>query len=82
MHPIQQQGRRLPSASSVTDLLIWFSRVAAVLTLTLQQIHSLRASGEISSHAARALGLELRDFRKSSGNWWAVPPEIVLAMFL
>ncbi len=72
----------MPSASSVTVRLIWFSLVAGVLTLTVQQIHSLRASGVISSHAARDLGLELRDLRKSSGNLCAVPPEIVLAICL
>lgn len=34
----------------------------------VQQIHSLRASGVISSHAASDLGAEAKDFRKSSGN--------------
>ncbi len=33
-----------------------------------QQIHSLRASGVISSHTARALGIEATAFRKSAGS--------------
>jgi hypothetical protein len=43
-----------------------------------QQIHSLRASGVISSHAASATGLEVRVFRKSAGILCTTPPEISL----
>jgi hypothetical protein len=48
----------------------------------VQQIHSLRESGVISSQAAKALGSDDRAFRKSVGNLCTVPLEIVLAMYL
>jgi hypothetical protein len=47
-----------------------------------QHIHSFRARGVISSHAARALGAEARDFRKSAGSLCAVPSEIFLVINL
>jgi hypothetical protein len=43
----------------------------------VQQIHSLRASGVISSHAASAALSEESAFRKSAGTWCATPLEIV-----
>lgn len=76
MQPIQQQGRRFPSCNSATVLSIWFFLVSACLTVIFQQIHSLRASGVISSHAANALGLETSAFLKSVGSLCATPPEI------
>lgn len=42
-------------------------RVSGFFTEITQQIHSLRASGVISSHFARAAGSEMRTFRKSAG---------------
>lgn len=42
----------------------------------VQQIHSLRASGVISSHAAKAFGAEVRALRKSAGIPWTTPPVI------
>src|SRR5260370_8973640 len=42
-------------------------RVSGFLTERTQQIHSLRASGVISSHFARAAESEMRAFRKSAG---------------
>ena len=47
-----------------------------LLTEITQQIHSLRASGVISSHFARAAGSEIRTFRKSAGTVCTVPGEI------
>jgi hypothetical protein len=41
--------------------------VSGFLTEITQQIHSLRASGVISSHFANATGSEMRTFRKSAG---------------
>ena len=41
-----------------------------------QQIHSLRASGVISSHFARAAGSEMRTLRKSAGTLCTAPAEI------
>jgi hypothetical protein len=50
--------------------------VPGFLTEITQQIHSLRASGVISSHFARATGSETRTFRKSGGTLCAAPREI------
>src|SRR5947209_5265690 len=68
MQPIQQHGRRTPSASSLTVRSTWFCRVAAVLTVVVQQIHSLRASGVMSCQAADALGEADKALRISAGN--------------
>lgn len=74
MQPIQQQGRRFPSASSVIVRLTWFFLVSAVLTDIVQQIHSLRARGVIFSHASKAFGEATKTFCKSVGSLWATPP--------
>ena len=49
--------------------------VSGFLTEITQQIHSLRASGVISSHFARATGSEMRTFRKSTGTLCTAPEE-------
>lgn len=61
---------------------MWFFLVSTVFTVTDQHIHSLRASGVMSSHAVSALGEVVRAFRKSAGNLCAVPPEILWAIDL
>jgi len=53
-HPAQQQGRRFPSMSSVRTLWTRLLLVSCFLAFSTQQIHSLRASGVISSHRANA----------------------------
>ncbi len=74
IHPIQQQGRRWPSASSSTARLTCSSRVFCCFTVTVQQIHSLRAIGVIlSRHAASALGFASKDFSRSAGISCAAP---------
>jgi hypothetical protein len=50
--------------------------VSGFLTEIIQQIHSLRASGVISSHFARATGSEMRTFCKSTGTLCTAPGEI------
>jgi hypothetical protein len=50
--------------------------VSGFLTEMTQQIHSLRASGVISCHFARAMGSEMRTFRKSGGILCTAPGEI------
>src|SRR5437016_9835960 len=50
--------------------------VSGFLTEITQQIHSLRASGVIASHFARAAGSEMRTFRKSAGTLCTAPGEI------
>jgi hypothetical protein len=52
--------------------------VSGFLTEITQQIHSLRASGVISSHFARATGSEKRTFRKSAGTLCIAPGERAL----
>ena len=79
-HPIQQQGRRIPSFNSEQTLFIWFSLVSSCFTDTVQQIHSFRASGVISSHFARAFGSEVSAFRRSTGRLCTVPDEILIIM--
>ena len=78
IQPGQQQGRRIPSLSSETTLLTCSFLVSGFLTEMVQQIHSLRASGVISSHADRALGSDDKAFRRSVGSPCATPPEIFL----
>ena len=80
--PAQQHGRRIPSISSVRVRAIWSFLVSGFLTDSTQQIHSLRARGVISSHAASAARSAARVFRKSAGIWCTVPAEIpFLAIF-
>src|SRR5437660_2406117 len=74
--PGQQQGRRIPSLSSVHTRSMCCLLVSGFLTEITQQIHSLRASGVISSHFARAMGSEMRTFRKSAGTLCTAPGEI------
>src|SRR4029077_18944842 len=50
--------------------------VSGFLTEITQQIHSLRASGVMSSHFARAAGSAMRTFRKSAGTPCTAPAEI------
>jgi hypothetical protein len=81
MQPSQQQGRRLPSLSSLCTLWTWSFLVSCFLTFIVQQIHSFRAKGVRLSHIANALGSEIKVFFKSSGSLWTTPPEILLAMY-
>jgi hypothetical protein len=75
MQPIQQQGRRIPSLSSVHTLSTCSFLVSGLLTAVVQQIHSLRASGVRLSHAASAFESEPNASRKSTGTWCTVPLE-------
>src|SRR5690348_4125318 len=50
--------------------------VSGFLTEITQQIHSLRASGVISSHFARAIASESRAFCKSAGTRCTAPGEV------
>ena len=50
--------------------------VSGFFTEITQQIHSLRASGVISPHFARAAESEIRTFRKSAGTRCTAPAEI------
>lgn len=82
VQPIQQHGRRLPSFNSEHTRSICCFLTSGVLTEMAQQIHSLRASGVISSHCARAAESVRRAFRKSTGTLCAVPFEIPLLIIL
>jgi len=65
----------MPSFSSEHTLSTCCRRVSGFFTQSTQQIHSLRASGVMSSHFARAAGSETRAFRKSAGTVWTTPVE-------
>jgi len=67
IQPAQQQGRRAPPLSFESAFSIRMLLVSAFLPDMTQQIHSLRASGVISSHATLAAEDETRAFRKSAG---------------
>jgi hypothetical protein len=56
--------------------------VSGFLTEITQQIHSLRASGVISSHFVRAAGSETRALRKSAGTLWTTLAESFFVMAL
>lgn len=73
--PAQQQGRRFPSLSSVHTRSIRLRLVSGFLASSTQQIHSLRASGVISSQFDSATLSEMRAFRKSSGTLCTTPLE-------
>jgi len=66
----------MPSLSSVRTRSMCCLLVSGFLTEITQQIHSLRASGVMFSHCARATGSEMRTFRKSAGTLCTAPGEI------
>jgi len=80
VQPAQQHGLRIPPPSFESAFLIRIPRVSAFLPEMTQHIHSLRASGVISSHSARTLGAEAMALRKSSGIACTTPPAIVLLL--
>jgi hypothetical protein len=65
----------MPSFSSEQTLSTCCFLVSGFLTEIVQQIHSLRASGVMSSHLARAAGSATRAERKSGGTRWTTPAE-------
>ena len=74
--PGQQQGRRIPSLSCAHSLSTCCRLVSSFLTEMVQQIHSLRASGVMSSQAASAFASDASAFRRSAGRLCTTPPEI------
>jgi hypothetical protein len=74
--PGQQHGRRIPSLSSEHTLSTCCRLVSSFLTEMVQQIHSLRASGVMSSQAASAFASDAIAFRRSAGTSCTTPPEI------
>ncbi len=74
--PGQQHGRRIPSLSSEHTLSTCCRLVSSFLTEMVQQIHSLRASGVMSSQAASAFASDAIAFRRSAGRLCTTPPEI------
>jgi hypothetical protein len=67
----------MPSLSSVRTRSMCCLLVSGFFTEITQQIHSLRTSGVITSHFARAAESEIRTFRKSAGTVCTAPGEIV-----
>lgn len=76
--PAQQHGRRSPRLSLSSATLMRRARVSGNLALVTQQINSFRASGVISSHAAKTLVLPLTACLRSFGSGCAVPPFMLL----
>src|SRR5690348_2065639 len=68
----------MPSLSSVRTRSTCCLLVSGFFTEIAQQIHSLRASGVRSSHAASASASDARVLRQSSGKSWTTPPEIAV----
>ena len=64
----KQQGRRFPLASISQALAIRFKRVSSRLADSIHWIQSLRTTGVMSDHTARAFGwAAARAFRRSAG---------------
>src|SRR4051812_8790910 len=57
----------MPPLSLERPFLMRMPRVSAFLPEMTQHIHSLRASGVVSFHTARALGFEASAARQSAG---------------
>jgi hypothetical protein len=74
--PGQQHGLRIPSLSSEHTLSTCCRLVSSFLTEMVQQIHSFRASGVMSSQAASAFTSDASAFRRSAGRSCTTPPEI------
>src|SRR5947209_15274089 len=64
----KQQGRRFPLASISQALSMRFKRVSSRLADSIHWIQSLRATGVMSDHTARAIGwAAARAVRRSAG---------------
>ena len=74
--PGQQQGLRFPSLRLEQPHSIRRVLVSAFLADSIQQIHSLRARGVMSSHVSNAFASEVSAFFRSAGRSWTTPPEI------
>src|SRR4051812_12257503 len=74
--PGQQHGLRIPSLSSEQTLSTCCRLVSSFLTEMVQQIHSLRASGVMSSHVSFAFASDASAFRRSAGSLCTTPAEI------
>src|SRR5437870_8360657 len=80
VQPNQQHGRRFPSRSSDCTRWMCCLLVSAFFGQSTQQIHSLRARGVRSCHAARTFGLAIRTRLKSTGMVCTTPPETTLEL--
>src|SRR5579864_7043904 len=78
MQPGQQQGRRFPSLRLEQPHAIRRILVSAFFADSIQHIHSLRASGVMSSHAANTCRSDTSAFSKSLGTTCTTPLEILL----
>src|SRR5437899_6131887 len=80
VQPSQQHGRRFPSISSDCTRWMCWRLVSAFFGQSTQQIHSLRARGVRSCHAARTFWLAIRTRLKSTGTVCTTPPETALEL--
>lgn len=74
MHPAQQQGLLMPLCILEMATETLRSRVSDFLADSTQQIHSLRASGVISSQSFKATGDAVMAFRRSCGSLLCTVP--------
>jgi hypothetical protein len=72
VHPAQQQGRRIPPRILDSALSMRTALVSCFLLEVTQHIHSLRASGVMSSHTAFTVGSAVMALRKSAGSVWGI----------
>src|SRR5438046_662204 len=80
MQPSQQHGRRFPSSSSDCTRWMCWLLVSAFFGQSPEPIHSLRAAGVRSCHAARTFGLAIRTRLKSTGTVCTTPPETTMGL--
>src|SRR5438132_5545481 len=80
MQPSQQHGRRFPSSSSDCNRRMCWLLVSAFFGQSTQQIHSLRARGVRSCHAASTIGVAIKTRLKSIGTVWTTPPATTLEL--
>ena len=78
--PGQQQGLRFPSLRLEQPYAMRRVLVSTVFADWIQQIHSLRARGVMSSHVSNAFASEVSALLRSAGRSWTTPPEISFSL--
>ena len=80
LHPGQQQGRRLPARRSSAIRTSLRARVSGFFAISIQQIHSLRASGVRSAQVTLRSEFSVSTARKSDGTLCTTPPGTAFAI--
>lgn len=79
-HPGQQQGRFLPASISSCSRMRCSFLVFSCLTIVVQQIHSLRASGVSLFHLSNNAVCESNTSFRSSGTLCITPSSIIVVV--